>query len=597
MHPSAAESDSLLTAWGLRDLARGARNLQGLAKHLGPALGRGSPTSSRCPAPVARPRPRPQRPGTVLAHPAARELLPDLLAADARKLGDVVRLFGTSQFLGDVLAADPDFLETATAPLRVTPTPDELVDGSARRHGRRGRCGRAAGLPPLPPPAAPAHRHQRHHPRPARWKRSPRDMSRVADAALEVALGAGLRRRSRHRFGEPTHRRGEPARAAVLAFGKLGGEELNYSSDIDLMFVYDEEGADARPAAASATTSSSPASSPRSIRLLSAHTDRGPGLPRRLPAAARGAPRPAGPVAGQHAGVLRHAGPHLGAAGAHQGAARRRRRRARRASSSRPSSRSSTSVPVVRRDQRDQGAEAEDRARRPHRAGEAREVKTGHGGIRDIEFAIQFLQLLNGGDLPAVRQRNTLGALQALEAGRLPDRRRSTASWTTPTASCARSSTGCNCCSTCRRTGCPRTPTSCASWRCGWATRGSPDCGARRQDGDSLASVRLRGSARRTPRLSPQRHSPLDEPSRPRRSTPATCSSTRSTGFLHDYHDKTGSTAPSSTTCCTRRSPTDRRPGRAGERPDPRPRPGRGDGRPRSSAATRSATCRPPART
>src|SRR5262249_24499677 len=43
------------------------------------------------------------------------------------------------------------------------------------------------------------------------------------------------------------------------------------------------------------------------------------------------------------------------------------------------------------------------------------DVKTGHGGIRDIEFTIQFLQLLNGGDLPEVRQRNTLLALQALE--------------------------------------------------------------------------------------------------------------------------------------------------------------------------------------
>ncbi len=43
------------------------------------------------------------------------------------------------------------------------------------------------------------------------------------------------------------------------------------------------------------------------------------------------------------------------------------------------------------------------------------EVKTGHGGIRDIEFTIQFLQLLNGGELPQVRQRNTLLALSALE--------------------------------------------------------------------------------------------------------------------------------------------------------------------------------------
>src|SRR5205085_9865858 len=45
-----------------------------------------------------------------------------------------------------------------------------------------------------------------------------------------------------------------------------------------------------------------------------------------------------------------------------------------------------------------------------------RDVKTGRGGIRDIEYAVQFLQLLNGGDLPAVRQRNTLLAIQALAA-------------------------------------------------------------------------------------------------------------------------------------------------------------------------------------
>src|SRR5262249_39022897 len=52
-----------------------------------------------------------------------------------------------------------------------------------------------------------------------------------------------------------------------------------------------------------------------------------------------------------------------------------------------------------------------------HRGGAGdSEVKTGRGGIRDIEFAIQFLQLLNGGDLPGLRERNTLKAMQALEA-------------------------------------------------------------------------------------------------------------------------------------------------------------------------------------
>ena len=34
----------------------------------------------------------------------------------------------------------------------------------------------------------------------------------------------------------------DEAHFAVIALGKLGGKELNYSSDIDLMFVYSEAG-------------------------------------------------------------------------------------------------------------------------------------------------------------------------------------------------------------------------------------------------------------------------------------------------------------------------------------------------------------------
>ena len=53
-------------------------------------------------------------------------------------------------------------------------------------------------------------------------------------------------------------------------------------------------------------------------------------------------------------------------------------------------------------------------------------VKTGHGGIRDIEFTIQFLQLLSGGDLPDVRTGNTLEAIARLEtAGCLTRQERS----------------------------------------------------------------------------------------------------------------------------------------------------------------------------
>ena len=55
--------------------------------------------------------------------------------------------------------------------------------------------------------------------------------------------------------------------------------------------------------------------------------------------------------------------------------------------------------------------------RREREGADLRNVKTGHGGIRDIEFVIQFLQLLNGGDLPELRTGNTLEAIAKLENG------------------------------------------------------------------------------------------------------------------------------------------------------------------------------------
>ena len=43
-----------------------------------------------------------------------------------------------------------------------------------------------------------------------------------------------------------------------------------------------------------------------------------------------------------------------------------------------------------------------------------REVKLGRGGIRDIEFAVQLLQLVHGRTDPGVRMPSTLGALAEL---------------------------------------------------------------------------------------------------------------------------------------------------------------------------------------
>ena len=45
-----------------------------------------------------------------------------------------------------------------------------------------------------------------------------------------------------------------------------------------------------------------------------------------------------------------------------------------------------------------------------------RELKRGPGGIRDVEFAVQLLQLVHGRNDPSIRTRSTLGALGELAA-------------------------------------------------------------------------------------------------------------------------------------------------------------------------------------
>lgn len=52
--------------------------------------------------------------------------------------------------------------------------------------------------------------------------------------------------------------------------------------------------------------------------------------------------------------------------------------------------------------------------------GDALNVKVGEGGIREIEFLVQTLQIITGGKEPALRIRDTLGTLRALADEGLP---------------------------------------------------------------------------------------------------------------------------------------------------------------------------------
>ncbi|MER2626549.1 MAG: bifunctional [glutamate--ammonia ligase]-adenylyl-L-tyrosine phosphorylase/[glutamate--ammonia-ligase] adenylyltransferase [Accumulibacter sp.] len=66
-------------------------------------------------------------------------------------------------------------------------------------------------------------------------------MTQLADVTTNFALDF-VHRQLSELFGEPLDSRGQPQRLLVIGMGKLGGRELNVSSDVDYIFVYPEEG-------------------------------------------------------------------------------------------------------------------------------------------------------------------------------------------------------------------------------------------------------------------------------------------------------------------------------------------------------------------
>jgi glutamate-ammonia-ligase adenylyltransferase len=413
---SPASAEMLLRGWNLTNPENGWQNLKHLADRIGidalqelaGPLGRLLP---RCPDPDMALNNLERFLGTA----AGCAKLRTLLEGRARGLEICLQLLSTSQFFSDLLCAYPHDLDMLRVPLRRSPNRDELRDqlqadvdaagdDRALLHAfRRFR--------------------QRHVLRIATndiirdrpLEEITLDLSRLADAALAVALETALRHLNQ-RFGEPVTAAGEPARCVILAFGKLGGEELNYSSDIDLMFLYDEDGATrGKRGATLANAEFFARVVSEVIRLISAHTEGGQAYRIDLRLRPEGQ---RGPLARTLASTLDYYD-KLGRTWERQALIK-----VRPVAGHLP-----LAVEFVRaiesfvfRRYLSFGEINEIKAikrrieQKAARAGVSEtEVKTGHGGIRDIEFTIQFLQLLNGGDLPDVRQRNTLLALDALE--------------------------------------------------------------------------------------------------------------------------------------------------------------------------------------
>ena len=160
-------------------------------------------------------------------------------------LQSIISIFSASRFLTDELQQHPDWLITALAGglLHRVKTSAEMAE----------RLEEDAG-PGLPSPLDFAQFRRKQILRIllrdvlgfAALSEVTEELSNLADAILQVAyqrLFAELCRR----YGAPRLESGGPCGFSVLALGKLGACELNYSSDIDLMFVYGGPGETAGP--------------------------------------------------------------------------------------------------------------------------------------------------------------------------------------------------------------------------------------------------------------------------------------------------------------------------------------------------------------
>jgi glutamate-ammonia-ligase adenylyltransferase len=249
-----------------------------------------------------------------------------------------------------------------------------------------------------------------------------RQISYVADAIVEAALDFATRQVGEKHFRK-SGRDDAPPLFVVLALGKLGGRELNYSSDIDLVMLYQ----DGESAAASGHEASEYAQrlARAVIHLLTETTELGFAyrVDMRL--------RPDGRQ-GQLCTRVDHALAYYDTRGRTWERQAYIKARAIAGDIELGKIYLQTLRPWIYRRYLSRadiaGIKALKRKIEKHAedAGvAARHVKTGRGGIRDIEFVIQFLQLLNGGAIPQVRTGNTLTAIERLEqAGSLTHQER-----------------------------------------------------------------------------------------------------------------------------------------------------------------------------
>lgn len=412
--PPAALRERVLKAAGLRDVERAYRNLRILA-------GEGAERRLFARVAVLAADMLPRKPDADMALNNWERFArgrPDREAAYARLLEQPTRLdillsvFASSQYLSDTLSASPETFELLAEPLasgRMRSRGDLARDLDALGVDAADRDGRLAAL------------------RLVKRRELARigikdvclgallpevcfELSELAEALLAQSLAWETAGREA--------REGSPI--VLLAYGKLGGRELNYSSDIDLVGVGDEPGtaSDAPPGALLEALQ----------RELGSYTESGYVYRVDFRLRPYGS---SGELASSSAAFIRYyesaaslwelqAALKARVVAGDPGAGDRIVRSLRRilvermgAVLGQPGGRERIVAGI--RHMRAVAARSSGRLTR-----QTQDVKNGAGGIRDVEFAVQAIQLLGCVEHPSLIEGNTLAAIDlAVGAGRL----------------------------------------------------------------------------------------------------------------------------------------------------------------------------------
>ena len=391
----------------------------------------GSPGRRRCRSTCCRCccRPSPSCPNPdagLLAYRQVSEALGGnqwflrLLRDEGQVAERLAQLLGSSQYVASLLTRTPEALRHPGRRRRARAAGGERAGRRLAAGGRPGRrpAGRHPGAARAAPPGAAAGRLRRParpaRRRPASGRRSPTSPSPRCRSGWTSPCGPT---RWRPASTSPTC----PMDLAVIGMGRLGGGEMGFGSDADVLFVHraargrrrgegdggrQRRGAHAAPAAQRARAR--------------------PGV--------RGRRRPAARRAGRArwcAACRRSAS--TTSAGCRSGRCRRCCARCRS-----PATRSSGADFVALIDPirypaegltAEQVAEIRrikarvERERLPRGADPATHTKLGRGGLSDVEWTVQLLQLQHAAEVPALRTASTVDGLAALRRRRAARRR------------------------------------------------------------------------------------------------------------------------------------------------------------------------------